>query len=192
MAKRMGITTLIEGIETKEHYEALQRLGCEKIQGYYFNKPNPQEYIIERAVSGTGLKFEDPDASLYYEAIGRIDLHKPSNDPLSSDVEVGNELSTSILEWKDGDFNCLTATATFHRMLVSLGWLSEDLNQTHLKNVPENMNAAAAKCNEIGKRFGISVDHMGRHYTIYLRRISPYEYKGARALLAFIIQNQSA
>ena len=192
MAKRMGITTLIEGIETKEHYEALQRLGCEKIQGYYFNKPNPQEYIIERAVSGTGLKFEDPDASLYYEAIGRIDLHKPSNDPLSSDVEVGNELSTSILEWKDGDFNCLTATATFHRMLVSLGWLSEDLNQTHLKNVPENMNAAAAKCNEIGKRFGISVDHMGRHYTIYLRRISPYEYKGARALLAFIIQNQTA
>ena len=40
MARRMGITTLIEGVESWEHFQILQSLGCEKIQGYLFNRPN--------------------------------------------------------------------------------------------------------------------------------------------------------
>ncbi len=42
-AKGMGIAPLCEGVETKEHYEFLKKIGCEKAQGYYFGKPMPYE-----------------------------------------------------------------------------------------------------------------------------------------------------
>ena len=58
MTKCMGITTLIEGIETDEHYQILEKLGCDKMQGFLFNRPNPLDYITKRALSKTGLTFE--------------------------------------------------------------------------------------------------------------------------------------
>lgn len=41
MGKKLGIDTLAEGVETKEQYEFLKRIGCGKVQGYYFGKPQP-------------------------------------------------------------------------------------------------------------------------------------------------------
>lgn len=58
MAKRMGITTLAEGIETEEQYALIKKLGCDKLQGYLFNRPNSLFYIEKRARSGRGLQFE--------------------------------------------------------------------------------------------------------------------------------------
>lgn len=58
MARRMGMVTLMEGVETREQYRLIQRLDCDMVQGYLFNKPNPYAYIAERAKSGTGLHFE--------------------------------------------------------------------------------------------------------------------------------------
>ena len=58
MTKQLGITTLIEGIETREQYEIMEKLGCDKMQGFLFNRPNSLEYIINRFETGTGLKFE--------------------------------------------------------------------------------------------------------------------------------------
>ena len=66
MAHRMGVATLIEGVETKEHFDALQQLGCDKVQGFWFNKPNTLQYIIERATSKTGLVFETPEEAASY------------------------------------------------------------------------------------------------------------------------------
>lgn len=43
MAKELGIHTLVEGVETKEQFEILRSLGCERIQGYYFGRPEPYE-----------------------------------------------------------------------------------------------------------------------------------------------------
>ena len=42
-ARGMGIEPLTEGAETKEHYEFLKKIGCERAQGYYFGKPQPME-----------------------------------------------------------------------------------------------------------------------------------------------------
>ena len=36
LAKDLGMHTLAEGVETKEQYEFLLDIGCEKLQGYYF------------------------------------------------------------------------------------------------------------------------------------------------------------
>ncbi|MDD6926557.1 MAG: EAL domain-containing protein [bacterium] len=39
MAKALNITTLAEGIETKEQADLLLKFGCSEMQGYYFSKP---------------------------------------------------------------------------------------------------------------------------------------------------------
>lgn len=39
MIKKLGMTVVAEGIETKEEVEMLRKLGCDIIQGYFFGKP---------------------------------------------------------------------------------------------------------------------------------------------------------
>ncbi len=41
LAHRLGMHTVVEGIETEEQWIALKLLGAEKIQGYYFGRPAP-------------------------------------------------------------------------------------------------------------------------------------------------------
>ena len=47
-AKKLGIHTLIEGAETREHFEFIREIGCELVQGYYFRKPESLDEILER------------------------------------------------------------------------------------------------------------------------------------------------
>ncbi len=39
MAKRLGIHTVAEGVETQEHIDFLKSVGCDVVQGYYYAKP---------------------------------------------------------------------------------------------------------------------------------------------------------
>lgn len=43
MARKLGIASLTEGVETKEQYDSLVEMGCQLYQGYYFAKPMPVE-----------------------------------------------------------------------------------------------------------------------------------------------------
>ena len=46
MILQMGLKIVVEGVETKEQFEYLEKLGVTYIQGYYFSKPiNSQEYL---------------------------------------------------------------------------------------------------------------------------------------------------
>ncbi len=47
MANRLKIKVVTEGVETKEQAELLKKLGCNEAQGYYFDKPLPQETFLE-------------------------------------------------------------------------------------------------------------------------------------------------
>ena len=56
MAKRLGIVSLTEGVETKEQFDSLKKMGCELYQGYCFAKPMPVEdfekYLSENGQDG--------------------------------------------------------------------------------------------------------------------------------------------
>ncbi len=54
IAKFLKIPVIAEGVETKEQYELLKKVGCDIIQGYYFSKPVPEhefEKLIEDALN---------------------------------------------------------------------------------------------------------------------------------------------
>lgn len=46
MAKRLGIKTLVEGVETKEQADYLASIGCGRQQGYYYGKPQPLTGVL--------------------------------------------------------------------------------------------------------------------------------------------------
>ncbi|MDO8351726.1 MAG: EAL domain-containing protein, partial [Gallionella sp.] len=39
MAHSLGMSTLAEGVETKEHADMLREMGCDYAQGYFFSRP---------------------------------------------------------------------------------------------------------------------------------------------------------
>jgi EAL domain-containing protein (putative c-di-GMP-specific phosphodiesterase class I) len=48
LAKRLGIETVAEGVETELQFETLKAMGCSEIQGFYISKPLPLAHILEQ------------------------------------------------------------------------------------------------------------------------------------------------
>ena len=72
MAKSLGIKTLAEGVETREQVDFLREIGCEKIQGYFYGKPQPIKDTLAHMQS-IGVQIENAYVRRVYSNLGRID-----------------------------------------------------------------------------------------------------------------------
>ena len=50
MAHSLGITTIAEGVETKQQADYLLSVGCNNMQGFYFSKPTTAQ-AFEKLIS---------------------------------------------------------------------------------------------------------------------------------------------
>jgi diguanylate cyclase (GGDEF)-like protein len=75
MAGKIGIETTVKGVETKEQVEFLKEIGCAKLQGFFYSKPNSVTQVFERYRTGKQIGFENPEESGYYSAVDKISLH---------------------------------------------------------------------------------------------------------------------
>ena len=106
MAKEMKTQTLAEGVETKEQFEYLRSIGCEKVQGYYFGRPmNRADY--NRNIEENGLEVEPHSMAGYYAEIGHVDMI--SDKPLA------------LLEHDTGDFHPVFLNDAFQQILHEVG-----------------------------------------------------------------------
>jgi sensor c-di-GMP phosphodiesterase-like protein len=48
MAKKLGVRTLCEGVETQEQVDFLKEIGCECIQGWFYGKAEPLNVVVEK------------------------------------------------------------------------------------------------------------------------------------------------
>jgi diguanylate cyclase (GGDEF)-like protein/PAS domain S-box-containing protein len=51
LARQFDLDVVAEGIETREQYETLRRLGCDRLQGFWFNRPleaQAMELLLQR------------------------------------------------------------------------------------------------------------------------------------------------
>jgi hypothetical protein len=124
MAKELGIHTLAEGVETKEQYEFLKRIGCEKLQGYLFGKPKPyDEFDFEKEC--TMDVCEDFELHKYYDSIGEINFL--GNTPLRPKaMEVFNNLPIAITELDEGKLRFIYTNNAYLGFLSSLGFSSAE------------------------------------------------------------------
>ena len=78
MALSIGVDTLVEGVETQEQADFLNRIGCDKAQGYLYSKPIPMETILDCYEHGRGIRQEDPAQAEYYTTVGTTNLGDPA------------------------------------------------------------------------------------------------------------------
>ncbi|WP_337778284.1 GGDEF domain-containing phosphodiesterase [Mitsuokella jalaludinii] len=69
MAKKLGIHTLAEGVETEEQLRFLRSSGCEQIQGYYYGKPMTPEALYAACDKGTYSVESRAESHLYYHPL---------------------------------------------------------------------------------------------------------------------------
>ena len=53
VARKLGIHTLIEGLETEEHLLFVKEIGCELAQGFYYHQPESLAEILCRRPNET-------------------------------------------------------------------------------------------------------------------------------------------
>ena len=50
--QKLGLPLIMEGVEKKEQSDALEALGVDMIQGYYFSKPLDKKKLLEKQKEG--------------------------------------------------------------------------------------------------------------------------------------------
>ncbi|MGN0363458.1 MAG: EAL domain-containing protein [Bilifractor sp.] len=73
MAKRLGMHTLAEGVETREQADFLKEIGCERIQGYYYSRP-VQGSVVRSTMGERNLQIESTLEESMYGKAGLEDL----------------------------------------------------------------------------------------------------------------------
>lgn len=119
MAKKIGVQTLAEGVETKEQLDFLKSIGCEKIQGYYFGKPMPYDNVVERIKEQRWVT-ETREMAQYYDAAGREDFL--TNRPFA------------LLEDDGTKFRYLFVNNEFMKSLATAGTTSTDMSEHTIKD----------------------------------------------------------
>ena len=115
MAKRLGVLTLAEGVETAEQVSFLRKIGCGRIQGYYYGRPmfleDCLDYMHEKKM---GL--EDPEEGQLLDA--------------AESVNVVTDSPTALFHFDGKDITLLIENDAYRRELRSTG--TQDMEEANL------------------------------------------------------------
>ena len=116
MALGLGIDTVAEGVETEEQVDFLREIGCGMLQGFYFCKPLPFEAVLDRYKDGTAIGFENPEESVYYAELGRVNLYDLSSIACGEEDSAGHYfdmLPMAVIESTVEDFAVLRCNRSY-------------------------------------------------------------------------------
>ena len=108
MARMLGVQTLAEGVETQEQVAFLRKIGCGRIQGYYYGRP---------------MMYEDSLSFLHSKS---LQLEKPEEAYLMGAAESVNVVSdspTAVFFFDGTDIELLVENDAYKRELRSTGTL---------------------------------------------------------------------
>jgi len=136
MATKLGLDTVVEGVETIEQVKFLREIGCSKMQGYFFAKPIPlgEWYAIYGAKVGN--KIENYEENEYYSAISKINVVEPlvNKDYNWQSDEFFGQIPTGILEIRDDGIYIMRYNRTFVDYVLKVGYVDEkDLGNELIK-----------------------------------------------------------
>jgi diguanylate cyclase (GGDEF)-like protein len=137
MAKHIDIHTLVEGVETEEHYSYLRNIGCEKVQGYYFGRPMPYEEALAR-MQEKGIGIEIPQDRQYYDDIGRLDVLSAVPFMTREEHDTGviarqlNSIPLALAEFEADGFRILFYNSAFEEAAAGAEMLDLVLTQEML------------------------------------------------------------
>ncbi|MDO4536642.1 MAG: GGDEF domain-containing phosphodiesterase [Coriobacteriales bacterium] len=133
MAKRLGIRTLAEGVETKAQFDFLRNIGCEMIQGYLFYKPCAYAELN----LGATRHVETSSERKFMDSIGRVNMlsQEPTETMHLRDTSLGMRgMPLALLEWDGDKLRFFTANEAYVRRIHNEGFGSVDDIQNWFNN----------------------------------------------------------
>lgn len=162
MSLALGIDTVAEGVETQEQVDFLRRIGCSRMQGFFFCRPLPLESILERYEKGTAIGFENPDEAEYYSTLGRANLYDLSSIVRGDEDSLQGYFDTvpmALLECTGSSFSIPRCNQPYRRFLETVigdDRLGEEIVFAEVD--PENTNSfiqALCTCSQTGGQMAV-------------------------------------
>lgn len=197
MALKLGVDTVVEGVETEEHVRFLRGIGCDKLQGMYFRRPIPLEEVIALSQRRDELQFENPLEADYYCAVGTANLSDPAfvdSNPAEAIRPFLHSVPMAILELCQGRMSLLRCNVAYGELLkLQLGSALPELDicDVTLPQPPDAvLLAAAERCRDEDR--WITVRHSTQHadnITLHsmLRRLAVNPVTDAAAVMVVVI-----
>lgn len=179
MATKLGLDTVVEGVETIEQVKFLREIGCTKIQGYYFAKPIPMEEWLLICKTRLGNTIEDYHENKYFTEIGRTNLVEPLvNENYNwKDNDFFGQIPTGVFEIRDDDVYVMRYNMNFAQFLLKVGLVDEvNLGEVYIKqkrNPEPEFYEIINKSYEIDKwEFVENLKESGFTINLYIKLIS--------------------
>ena len=191
MALSIGVDTLVEGVETQEQVDFLNRIGCDKAQGYLYSRPIPIEDMLDCYASGRGIRQEDPAQAEYYTTVGTTNLGDPAVIR-NGDLEMRNTpdaVPMAVLE-KDGDelrlLRCNRSYGEYLRQIVDDAEIENRDGEIYL--VSQALARMAEKAMKSEKWIPVRErNEDGYTSRSYARRIAVNPVTGAAAIVLVVL-----
>ena len=149
MISKLGVSTLAEGVQTKEQLRFLRDAGCDKVQGFLLGKPMPCEHFYQERIYN-GLQYDDVNKTTYYDKICTTSLEPHllmSN--LGGFIGDSDTTPIAVLEFHNGTFRILKANNAYKYFLEEIGQdkekIGNDYYEWYKTPSPEFLDAAK-KC----------------------------------------------
>ncbi len=181
MMKELGVTTIATFVENEGEYQFLRELGCEKVQGYYFEKPIPVEEVIRMYATNEVGTIEDMTSEEYNEKVSRINLMN------KHEVGESEDLPTAIVEWSNQTFRYLYTNKKFRETLYAIGIssleASEKLVETGDDDLRDRMKRLFEKAREEAKPVLVDTDYRGQRVSFRIRFVAEDPRTGAQSFV---------
>ena len=194
MATKLGIDTVVEGVETIEQVKFLREIGCSKMQGYFFAKPIPLDEWYTIYGAKVGNKMEDIDENDYYSAVSKVNMVEPlvNADYTWKADDFFGQIPTGIMEFDNGSISIMRYNRNFADVLLKLDYIDEvDLGNVLIRQkrppLEEFMNVIKA-CETLNKWEIIKgLKESGLVMDIYVRKIAAHPTVNKEAFEVVII-----
>ncbi len=120
MSSKLGLDTIVKGVETKAQADFLSEIGCAKLQGYYFSRPVSVASLFELSANKQNfLLLERTEEEPYYNAVDRMSIHELSITDVNSEVlgNFHNTIPIAIIEVDGDELTILRSNKDFMRFL---------------------------------------------------------------------------
>nr|WP_027870644.1 GGDEF domain-containing phosphodiesterase [[Eubacterium] cellulosolvens] len=132
MAHDLHIHTLAEGVKTEEEYVFLKSIGCERMQGYLFNRPMPLDGYSEDFRRDIRVVTETLADAEYYEKIGEVDIEKEDlPEELNGKL---HRIPEALVEARDGKLIFIRANKVYLEYMTCAGMIGGHTDQSMLRH----------------------------------------------------------
>jgi hypothetical protein len=155
MARKLGIDTVVEGVETADQVKFLREIGVGKLQGFHFAKPIALDEWFAIIEANVGNIIEKEMETEYYDAITRTNVMEPdvNTDYNWRANEFFGQIPTGILEFRNNSIYVVRYNKTFANFLLKINIIDQsDLGHIMIKQkrLPDEafLNAVSSCVNE--------------------------------------------